>query len=167
MDMDKKQASFRWRPLVRILKLVACLLVIGTTPCFAAHECLKMPLSPLESESKAGKPINEVVEALLHDAETIYTEGSHIVARRPKTEIESLAIDRMERLHYWGEGFHIKECHFQNAFSSPTGETRKHSQKMQWALIRIEQFDNFIFGAVMYAGSCSNTEASFRLNPTE
>jgi hypothetical protein len=120
-----------------------------------------MPVSPLESESKADKPINDAVEALLHDAETIYTEGAHIVARKPRTEIESLAIDKMQSLHDFGESFHIKECHFQNVYFALAA--REGSEKTQWTLIRIGQFDNFIFHAVMDALSCSNTEAQFDL----
>ena len=76
---------------------VASTLLVISMPSIAAATCAEVPMGPLASEKKekAHKPINEVVEALLSDAETIYTEGAHIVERKPRTDSESLAISRM------------------------------------------------------------------------
>ena len=95
----------------------------------------------------------ELVEALLRDAETIYTEGSRIVGQKPQTSAESYAIPDKD--------FRILECHFQGAISS-AAETAL-PDRLQWTLIRIEQFDNFIFDAVNGVVICSNTEAGQRL----
>ena len=129
----------------------ACWLIASAAPALAA--CLEMPPGvTLEVEAKVGKPSNEIVEALLHDAEKIYTDGAQIVGQRPRTEAQSHAIPDKD--------FHIEECHFHNAFSSVPKEL---PDKLQWTLIRIEQFDNFIFDAVGAAATCSNTEAGLRL----
>src|SRR5271169_4541301 len=96
-------------------KLAACLLIATAIPGHASA-CIDMSgLSLLESSSNRQSPIRDQVEALLHDAETIYAEGAHIIARKPRTEAESLALSRMESLHSGGESFHIKECNFQDA----------------------------------------------------
>jgi hypothetical protein len=129
---------------------------LAITPCLAAgQKSLDIPTGPLEAETKVGKPINEVVEAPLHDAETIYAEGSRIVKRKPRTEAQSFALSE--------EHFLISECHFENAFSSASKTDTELPEKMQWTLIRIEQFDNFIFDAVNEAETCANTEAGRRL----
>jgi hypothetical protein len=133
---------------------LAFVLAMIATPCLAApNQCLDIPTGPLQVETKAGKPITEVVEALLRDAETIYTAGAGIVARNPRTNAESYAIPNKD--------FRIVECHFQGAISS-AAETEL-PDRLPWTLIRIEQFDNFIFDAVNGVVSCSNIEARQRL----
>jgi hypothetical protein len=144
------------RALSLIFYTVVLFSWLAITPCFAAgRKCRDIPTGPLGAETKVGKPINEVVEALLHDAETIYAEASRIVKRKPRTEAQSFALSE--------ENFLISECHFQNTFSSASKTNTELPEKMQWTLIRIEQFDNFIFGAVNQAVGCSNTEAGVRL----
>jgi hypothetical protein len=125
------------------------------TPCSAAGpNCVELPYGrTLEAEAKAGKPTNEIVEGLLRDAEKIYTEGAQIVARKPRTEAAIWAIPDRD--------FHIVECHFQSAISSAS--KAQVEDRLRWTLIRIEQFDNFIFDASSAAASCSNTEAGKRL----
>jgi hypothetical protein len=71
--------------LIQLPTTLVFLLAMSATPCFAASaNCLDILTGPLASEEKenAGKPINEVVEALLRDAETIYSEGSWIVGQK-------------------------------------------------------------------------------------
>jgi hypothetical protein len=147
-----------------MIRLVAYLLLIASTPCFG--QCKDMSgLPPLESESSAGKPTNEIFEAFLHDAETIYTEAAHVVARRPRTDIESLAISGMENHHDLGESFHLKECHFQQSIlsASKSDTLTELGTPTEAMLERLFQFDNSIFRAEMEAGSCSNTKAKFLL----
>jgi hypothetical protein len=139
------------RAAILIMRLV---FVLATTAAQAGQSCLDIP-TPLQAETKAGKPIDEVVEALLHDAETIYAEGARIVGRKPQTQAQSYAIPDKD--------FRVKECHFQNVFSSASKDDIRQAERMQWTLIRIEQFDNFIFDAVNEAVTCSNTEAVLRL----
>jgi hypothetical protein len=60
--------------------LVSAQLLIAVIPAAAEPRCAEMPLlHTLEAEAKAGKPASEVVEALLRDAEKIYTESAQIV----------------------------------------------------------------------------------------
>lgn len=121
-------------------------------------------LPPLESSSSSQRPIRAQVEALLHDAETIYAEAAHIIARNPRTERESLALSGMERQHVGGESFHIKECNFQGTFyPMMQGAAGKYPEDIAFTLVRIGQFDNFLFEAVNEALSCSNAQAKFDL----
>lgn len=106
-----------------------------------------------------------VIEAILHDAETIYTEGAHIVARKPRSNSEADTISRMEMLRVGGESFQIKECNFQSAFyPMMEGAEAKYSKDTAFTLERIGQFDNFIFQAVNEALACSNRQAEFDLS---
>ncbi|MGO9135553.1 MAG: hypothetical protein ACLP8A_16100 [Methylovirgula sp.] len=141
-------------------------LSVGIMSPTCASSCLDMAgLPPLESMSVGKKPIRVVVEALLHDAETIYKEGSHIVAQNPRTNREADAISTMEAQHVGGESFHIKECNFQEAFyPMMQGAQSKYPEDVAFTLVRIGQFDNFIFNAVNEALSCSNTQAQFDLS---
>jgi hypothetical protein len=64
--------------------LVSAQLLIAVIPAAAEPRCAEMPLlHTLEAEAKAGKPASEVVEALLRDAEKIYTE------KRPNRHVET------------------------------------------------------------------------------
>jgi hypothetical protein len=139
----------------RKMTVAAWLLIIAAPPAYAAGpQCVEMPVGrTLEAEAKAGRPTSEIVEALLRDAETIHCEGSRIVNRKPRTEAESFAL--------FEKNFLIGECHFQKAFT--LASKAEVEDRLQWTLTRIEQFDNFIFGAVTHAVSCSNTEAGRRL----
>ena len=140
----------------RLIGLTATSLMITAAPALAGPQCLEMPSGrTLEAEAKAGKPTNELVEALLRDAEKIYAEGARIVGQRPRTDSESHAIPEKD--------FRVEKCHFQNAFSSASKDDIVQPERIQWTLIRIEQFDNFIFDAVNEAVTCSNTEAGLRL----
>jgi len=145
-------------------RLAACLVMFAASPCHASY-CIDMSgLSPLESSAASQKPIRAQVEALLHDAETIYAEGAHIVARKPNTEGESIALSKMESLHSGGESFHIKECNFQDAFYPMLeSASREDSADVNFVLTRIGQFDTFIFQSVNEALSCSNRQAEFDL----
>ena len=137
--------------------------MIAAAPASAAG-CLDIPTGPLEAETKAGKPINDVVEALVHDAETVYAEGAHIVDRKPRTDVESLAISRMDQLHDFGESFHIKECHFQKAYRSVIDEGKYgYTDPAEFILERLQDFDTYIFHAVIEAEGCSNDKAAFHL----
>ena len=61
----------------RLIGLAATSLMITAAPALAGPQCLKMPSGrTLEAEAKAGRPTNELVEALLRDAEKIYAEES-------------------------------------------------------------------------------------------
>ena len=138
-----------------MMGLVSAQLLIAVIPAAAEPRCAEMPfLQALEAEAKAGKPASEVVEALLRDAEKIYTESAQIVAWKSRTETQSNAI--LDR------NFRIVECHFQDAFSSVLKDEGLED-KLRWTLIRIEQFDNFIFDAVNETVTCANTEAGRRL----
>jgi hypothetical protein len=140
----------------RLIGLTATSLMITAAPALAGPQCLEMPSGrTLEAEAKAGRPTDELVEALLRDAEKIYAEGARIVGQRPRTDAESHAITEKD--------FRVEECHFQNAFSSASKDDIGQPKRIQWTLIRIEQFDNFIFDAVNEAVTCSNTEAGLRL----
>jgi hypothetical protein len=120
----------------RLIGLAATSLMITAAPALAGPQCLKMPSGrTLEAEAKAGRPTNELVEALLRDAEKIYAEGARIVGQRPRTDAESHAIPEKD--------FRVEECHFQNAFSSASKDDIGQPERIQWTLIRIEQFDNF------------------------
>jgi hypothetical protein len=138
----------------------ACVLVIGlflllaTSIAKADQQCVEM-VGSLQAENKAGRPTQEVVEALLHDAEKVYLDGAQIVKQRPRTRAQSYAI--------LDKDFHVEECHFQKALSLAAGDAVGQSQRFQSVLIRIGQFDNFIFGAVNEVVNCSNTEAGLRL----
>jgi len=139
----------------RMMGLVSAQLLIAVIPAAAEPRCAEMPLlQTLEAEAKAGKPASEVVEALLRDAEKIYTESAQIVAWKPRTERPSNTI--LDR------NFRIVECHFQDAFSSVL-KAEGLEEKLRWTLIRIEQFDNFIFDAINEAVTCANTEGGRRL----
>src|SRR6516164_11467032 len=107
-------------PWVMRIMFVALALLVITIPSAAAGGCLEIPTGPLASEEKekAHGQINEVIEAMLRDAETIYTEGVHIVERKPRTDSESLANDRMEDLHDFGESYGFKECHLQQTYTA-------------------------------------------------
>ncbi len=71
----------------------------------------------------------------------------------------------MEALGHHGEGFHVKECNFQNGISFvETEQKRNPSETETQILVRIAQFDNFIFMAVGEALDCSNLKATFDLN---
>ena len=140
-------------------------MIIGITSPVYARSCIDMTgLPPLESASVGQKPVRIVVEALLHDAETLYKEGAHIVAQKPRTNRQADAISVIEAQHVGGESFHIKECNFQEAFyPMMQGAQSKYPEDMSFTLVRIGQFDNFIFNAVNEALSCSNTQAQFDL----
>ena len=138
--------------LIQLQTTLAFILAVSVTPCLAASAYCDRLTGPLaEKKENAGKPINEVVEALLRDAETVYSEGSRFVGRRPRTFAESYAIPDKNWL--------IKECHFQSAFRSASKADAEMPEQMRLTLIRIEQFDNFIFYAVNNAVGCSNKAA--------
>jgi hypothetical protein len=68
-----------------ILIAVVAIIIVTTAPCYAGS-CIDMTgLPPLEAATVGQKPIRVVIEALLHDAETIYTEGAHLIAQKPRT----------------------------------------------------------------------------------
>lgn len=140
-------------------------IIIGIAPPTYARTCTDMTgLPPLESALVGQKSVRVVMETLLHDAETIYKEGAHIVARKPRTNREADAISLIEAQHVGGESFHIKECNFQETFyPMMQGAESKYPEDMAFTLVRIGQFDNFIFNAVGEALSCSNTQAQFDL----
>ena len=140
---------------------VASALLVISMPSIAAARCAEVPMGPLASEKKekAHKPINEVVEALLSDAETIYTEGAHIVERKPRTDSESLAISRMNKLHDFGESFHTKECHFQQTYRSAMDDY-DYGDTIERTLSRLWDFDIYIRHAVAEAEGCSTARAA-------
>jgi hypothetical protein len=143
------------------MRTIFVALALLVMPSIAAARCAEVPTEPLASEKKekAHKPINEVVEALLSDAETIYTEGAHIVERRPRTDSESLAVARMNKLHDFGESFHTKECHFKQTYRSAMDDY-DYGDTIERTLSRIWDFDIYIFHAVTEAESCSNARAA-------
>ena len=70
----------------------------------------------------------------------------------------------MESLGHGGESFHLKECNFQDRlFYAKKGLKAVLSETLIQTLIRIEQFDNFIFIAVNDALDCSNAASAFDL----
>ncbi len=140
-------------------------MIIGVTSPAYAGSCVDMTgLPPLESATAGQKPIRTVIEALLHDAETIYKEGAYIIAQKPRTNRETDTLSMMEARHVGGESFHIKECNFQSTFyPMMQGAQSKYPEDMSFTLARIGQFDNFIFNAVNEALSCSNEQAQFDL----
>jgi hypothetical protein len=140
----------------RLIGLAAALWVMIAAPALAAPQCVEMPAGrTLEAETKAGKSTDEIVEALLRDADKLYAEAGRIVGQRPRTKSESYALQEKD--------FLIEECHFQSAFTSTSKAEAGVPDRLKWTLIRIEQFDNFIFDAVGEAIACSNTEAGLRL----
>jgi hypothetical protein len=71
---------------------------------------------------------------------------------------------RLRRPHVGGESFHIKECNFQATFyPMMKGAANRYPEDMTFTLVRIGQFDNFIFNAVNEVLSCSNSQAQFDL----
>jgi hypothetical protein len=145
--------------------LLATIWMFSSAPA-SAHECAEIPsLPPLKSATvDANTEAKSVVAALLEDAETIYNEGANIVRRAPKTEVETTALSRMEALGHGGESFHWKECDFQDRlFFVEAGQKRTPSETLIRTLVRMEQFDNFIFMAVNEALDCSNAKAGFDL----
>jgi hypothetical protein len=130
-----------------------------------SNSCMDMTgLPPLESASTGQKPIRLVVEALLHDAETIYAEGARLITRKPRTESEAVALSKMAILRVGGESFPITECNFQFALSQMMqARQAKYPKDMALTLERISQFDNLIYDAVRQALTCSNTQAQFEL----
>jgi hypothetical protein len=157
------------REVTSTLRLSAFLLLVAVTPGYATScvEALHPPPleTPLESTSVGQQEIRPLVEALLHDAETIYLEGAHIVARNPRTESEATALSRMEQPHSGGESFHIGECYFHSAFPSVEGGGwyAKYPREMAETLVRLGQFDNFIFDAANSALLCETFQARFNL----
>jgi hypothetical protein len=148
-----------------LLITVAAIMIAATAPSYAGP-CIDMTgLPPLKSASIGQKPIRIVVEALLHDAETLYTEGAHLIAQKPRTRSEADTLSMIEARHVGGESFHIKECNFQRLFLNPImqGALEKYPEDMAFTLERIGQFDNFIFNAVNEALTCQNSEAQFDL----
>jgi len=145
---------------MRIMFVALALLVI-TMPSVAAGGCLEIPTGPLASEEKekAHGQINEVIEAMLRDAETIYTEGVHIVERKPRTDSESIASDKMNMLLDFGESFHVKECHLRSTYQSVIHDY-DYGDTIDRMLNRIRDFDVYIFHAVLEAESCLNTRAA-------
>lgn len=147
-----------------LVGLTSVLAVGAVAPAHAASCVAMTGLPPLESASTGGKPIRIVIQALLNDAETIYKEGAHIIAQKPRTDREADSISMMETQHTGGESFHIKECNFQEAFyPMMQGAQSKYPEDIAFTLVRIGQFDNFIFMAVNEALSCSNAQAEFDL----
>jgi hypothetical protein len=140
---------------IRAMVLMMGLPFLLATSAQATQRCRDIATGPLEAETKAGKPMEEVIAALLRDAERIYTGGARLVEWKPQNQAESDAM--------LDKNFLIAECHFQDAFSQASKSDIEQPTRLQWTLIRIEQFDNFIFDAVKEAVSCSNTEAGLRL----
>lgn len=70
----------------------------------------------------------------------------------------------METLGHGGENSAAKECHFQNqiAFVKSMLKT-KPSEELTEVMIRVEQFDNFVFDAVTEAFDCQVAQAAFDL----
>jgi len=130
-----------------------------------SNSCMEMSgLPPLESTATGEKPMRLVVEAFLHDAETIYSEGAHVIARKPQTESEAVALSKMAMLRVGAESFPITECNFQFVLSRMMqGDEAKYPEDMAATLQRIGQFDNFLYNAVKEALSCSNAQAQFDL----
>jgi hypothetical protein len=130
-----------------------------------SNTCMEMSgLPPLEAKSTGEKPIRFVVEALLHDAETVYTEGAHVIARKPQTESEAVALSKMAMLRVGAESFPITECNFQFVLSrTMQGDEATYPEDMAATLQRIGQFDNLLYNAVKEALSCSNAQAQFDL----
>src|SRR5262249_45517798 len=96
-----------WSYIRRLTCSMAFLVMASATQSFPA--CPEMPIGmQLEAESKVGRPISEIVEALLHDAEKVYAVASRLVVRTPRTSAESSAIP--ERT------FLIEECHSRRYF---------------------------------------------------
>lgn len=148
-----------------LLAALTTAIIIGIAPPTYARTCTDMAgLPPLELASVGQKPVRAVMEALLHDAETTYKEGAYIVARKPRTNREADAISLMEARHVGGESFHIKECNFQETFYPMMQSAElKYPEDTAFTLVRIGQFDNFIFNAVSEALDCSNIQAQFDL----
>jgi hypothetical protein len=152
--------------MMKALWIVIIAAIVNAIPAPSqAGSCIDMSgLPPLESALVGQKPIRLVIESLLHDAETIYNEGAHLIARKPRTKNEAINLSRLESEHVGGESFHIKECNFQEAFYPMLqGAEKKYPEDMAFTLVRIGQFDNFIFNAVNEALSCSNSQAQFDL----
>lgn len=139
--------------------------MLSSTPSLAG-DCAEIPsLPPLKSAAiNESTEANSAIATLLQDAETIYNEGSHIVRSVPTTELQETALERMEDLGHGGESFHIKECNFQDRLFYVKKSLKAILSEAQiQTLIRIEQFDNFIFMAVNHALDCSNAASAFDL----
>lgn len=151
------------------MKHIAAIIAAGfllLAPSGAAAACVDNPTEPLEAEAKVKlhKPINEVVEAMLHDAENIYMEGAHIVALKPRTDVEGFAIDRMQDNHDFGESFGIKECHFAVTWHTIV-DKYEYPEALDRTLVRLQDFDTYIYHAEVEARVfCSNDKAAFHLN---
>jgi hypothetical protein len=152
--------------MMNVLWIAIIAAIVSAIPAPSrAGPCIDMSgLPSLKSASVGQKPIRLVIKALLYDAETIYNEGAHLIARKPRTESEAINLSRMESEHIDGESFHIKECNFQETFYPMLqGAEKKYPVDIAFTLVRIGQFDNFIFNAVNEALSCSNSQAQFDL----
>jgi hypothetical protein len=154
--------------------IIAAIILALTSPAVSqGPDCTAIPgLPPLESDSVGEQPLKVRVEALLHDAERVYREYSHAVSLQPETESEVTAILKMEQLHLDGEAFQWDECFLQNAYFNlkdivadnyQTSPSDAAAESLSDAVVRVGQFDNFIFAAGADLISCNHPKADFDL----
>ena len=93
----------------------------------------------------------ERVAAILEDAEEIYLEAARIVGHKPRIQIQATALSQLET--QWGSGQSFQEHCFQAIYFDMTDRYRTKkvhdlTSRQENTLIRVGQFDNFIFTAV-------------------
>ncbi len=138
----------------------------GMEPRQACAHNLENP-HPLRSVAELNATSEERVAAILEDAEEIYREAARIVGDKPRTQLQATALAQMET--QWGSGRSFQENCFQAIYFDLTDwyRTKKVHEvttRQENTLVRVGQFDNFIFKAVGEAVNCESEKASFDLN---
>jgi hypothetical protein len=100
------------------------------------------------------------LSAFVAVGQDLYSRAAIIVGKGPTTESD---IDHIDIL--MGNQWHIDEHAFQISFSPiATEQVIDLPTDVQEGMLRIEQFDNFIFNAVGASYICHNADARWTLN---
>jgi hypothetical protein len=106
-----------------------------------------------------GAELREQIDALLKESEAVYSAGERIVGVAPRTKRDVDILFERE-----GRAFQVKELAYQKSFRPLLeGAVRSLPAEMAEVVIRIGQFDNFIFSAVGAVYSCNMRQARFDL----
>jgi hypothetical protein len=115
--------------------------------------------STLISANVAADDSQIQIEIILKQSETLYATATHIIAVAPQTKRQVDAIYMQA-----GGKWQRDERAFQQVLMPMlNGAQEKYSAEFLETLIRLGQFDNFIFSAVGAIYNCKNNEAQWNL----
>jgi hypothetical protein len=126
--------------------ILACALATIATPALAVDQV-----------GRLGDESHIQLSAFLAAGEDLYKRAAAIVHEKPKTEVD---VDRI--FHAMGSQWQIDEHAFQTSFW-PMRDATDLPDDVREGIVRIGQFDNFVFDAVGATYQCNNANAHWTL----